>query len=163
MPSVLFPKQRECAEWILQRAQKMQPGLVEKSPERIDALHAQLAGANAVASPKERHSKRPQVDVTFVRALKVWWSFVWRGFVLGLAVMIPVEIVMFGILFSHMPTTKGQQLDPTVAARMFPVMALVWLVMMIGFVFMQGLAMRWMLRSAVWSDFRVAILPKDAS
>ncbi|MBS0379008.1 MAG: TerL protein [Proteobacteria bacterium] len=31
MPFLLFPKQRECAEWILERARNKQPGLVEKS------------------------------------------------------------------------------------------------------------------------------------
>jgi hypothetical protein len=36
-----------------------------------------------------------------------------------------------------------------------------WLLMMALFLALQTQGMRWMLRDAKWSDFRIALLPKD--
>jgi threonine/homoserine/homoserine lactone efflux protein len=100
------------------------------------------------------------VEITWGRAFKVWWSFSWRGFVLCLLAMIPLQIILFATVFTHMPH-PGQKADPAEFFRMMPFLMLIWLVMM-GLVFvLQGYAMRWMLRDAKWSDFRLAMLPRD--
>jgi hypothetical protein len=44
-------------------------------------------------------------DVTFGRALKIWWSFVWRATVL----MLPVIIVAMVIAVSILPFPKAGQ------------------------------------------------------
>lgn len=39
------------------------------------------------------------VELTFLRALKVWWSFLWRTWVFMIPVSIVVSVVMFLIIF----------------------------------------------------------------
>jgi|HubBroStandDraft_6_1064221.scaffolds.fasta_scaffold1067101_2 threonine/homoserine/homoserine lactone efflux protein len=101
------------------------------------------------------------VEITWGRAFKVWWSFSWRGFVLSLLAMIPLQIILFMTVFSRMPR-PGQKGDPAEFAKMIPLLMLIWLVMMALVFVLQGYAMRWMLRDAKWSDFRIAVLPKDS-
>jgi hypothetical protein len=40
-------------------------------------------------------------DITWLRALKIWWSFSWRAFVLMLLVMVPLEAVFFWYAMSN--------------------------------------------------------------
>jgi hypothetical protein len=69
------------------------------------------------------------VDITWSRALKVWWSFTWRGFVLCFLAVIPLQIILFATVFTRMPH-PGQKTDPAEFARMIPLFMLIWLVMM---------------------------------
>lgn len=96
--------------------------------------------------------------VTFGRALKIWWSYTWRGFVLMLLVMIPFQIFMFSYFFSHIPK-PGQ--DPAEALRMAGGIMTAWPFLVAALLALQVQAMRWMLNRARWSDFRVALLPRD--
>ena len=43
------------------------------------------------------------VDITWTRAFKVWWSYSWRAMVLTLLAVLPLQIVFFGIVFTHLP------------------------------------------------------------
>ena len=101
-----------------------------------------------------------QVEITWQRALKVWWSYSWRGFVLMLVVIIPLDIIMFSVVLSHMPK-PGTTADPAETMKAFSGMAILWPISMLAIIAAQTLAMRWMLKSAHWSDFRLAMLPRE--
>ena len=98
------------------------------------------------------------VELTFGRAFKVWWSYSWRAFVLALLVLVPLEIVMFWYMMSHVPR---QGANPAEAASVAGTMAAAWPIIMVVVIALQAQAMRWMLNKARWSDFRVAVLPRD--
>jgi hypothetical protein len=103
-----------------------------------------------------------QVQLTWTRALKVWWSYTWRAAVLMLLAMIPLQIVMFMTVFRYLPL-NGQKpaTDPTEILRLMPFMMILWLVFMAAMIAIQAQGMRWMLKDARWSDFRLAMLPPD--
>jgi hypothetical protein len=100
------------------------------------------------------------VDVTLVRALRIWWSFCWRAMVLSFLMLFPLEAIAMFFVFSHMPP-PGQKMSPQDAMRMSSTMMVVWPFMMAAIVGTQVVAMRWMLRSARWADFRLALLPPE--
>ena len=52
-----------------------------------------------------------QVGLTFLRAFKVWWSYSWRAMVLSLIAMVPLQILLFTTVFTHLPAA-GQRVDP---------------------------------------------------
>jgi len=95
------------------------------------------------------------VNVTFGRALKLWWSFAWRAWVLMLLVLIPLEIAFMSYMLSHFPKAGG---NPAEAMRMAGTMMILWPIFMAALIALQAQAMRWMLNRARWSDFRVALL-----
>jgi len=99
-----------------------------------------------------------QADITWLRALKIWWSFSWRAFVLMLLVMVPLEAVFFWYAMSNLPKAGG---NPADAMRMAGTMAAIWPIFMAALIALQAQAMRWMLNKARWSDFRVAVLRRD--
>lgn len=100
----------------------------------------------------------PLVQPTFRRVLGIWWSFVWRSFVLWTPLAI---IVMVGML-SFIPFPQpGKQPEPDEFRRLMTVFPLIWLLMMAGFVITQVWAMQWMLKSQRWSDYYVALIPVD--
>jgi uncharacterized membrane protein len=92
-------------------------------------------------------------DVTFGRALKIWWSFVWRAMVL----MLPVMIVAMVIAVSILPFPKAGQPAPVLRPDQIPGMTGkmfgLWLFMMVFYIAAQVQAVRWMLKTK-WSDFR---------
>jgi len=99
-----------------------------------------------------------QIDITWLRALKLWWSFAWRAWVLMLLVLIPMEIVFVSYMMSHFPKPGA---GPAEAMRMAGTMAILWPIFMGALIVLQAQAMRWMLNRARWSDFRVAVLPPE--
>jgi heme/copper-type cytochrome/quinol oxidase subunit 2 len=100
------------------------------------------------------------VEVTWVRALSIWWSFCWRAMVLSFLIVVPLEGMGMFFLVSHIPH-PGQPLDPQQSMRVASTMLILWPLMMALVVAIQVVAMRWMLRSARWADFRLAVLPPD--
>ena len=100
-----------------------------------------------------------QVDITWLRALKIWWSYSWRAFVLMLLVMVPLEIILFSFMMNHFP--KAGAASPADVMRMTGTTAAVWPLFMAALIALQAQAMRWMLNKARWSDFRVSVLPPD--
>jgi hypothetical protein len=101
-----------------------------------------------------------QVEITWQRSLKVWWSYSWRVFVLMLVVIVPLDIIMFSLVLTRIPK-PGVQSDPAETMKAFRAMAILWPIFMAAMVAAQVLAMRWMLRGARWSDFRLAVLPRE--
>jgi hypothetical protein len=102
-----------------------------------------------------------QLDVTLLRGLKVWWSFAWRSMVLFFVVVFPLEILGMIIMMRSMPQPGTKVLDPSQAMLMASVMVVAWPILMALVVVLQAQGMRWMLRKARWSDFRIAVLPPD--
>jgi uncharacterized membrane protein len=94
------------------------------------------------------------IDVTFGRAMKIWWSYVWRAILL----MLPVMIVAMVIAISILPFPKAGQPVPTFRPEQIPGMTSkmfgLWLFMMVFYIAAQVQAMRWMLKTK-WSDFRL--------
>jgi len=73
-----------------------------------------------------------QADITWLRALKIWWSFSWRAFVLMLLVMVPLEAVFFWYAMSNLPKAGG---NPADAMRMAGTMAAIWPVFMAALIY----------------------------
>jgi hypothetical protein len=99
------------------------------------------------------------IEMTFMRAMKVWWSFVWRGIVLWL----PVGLVMAAYMFWIMPFPKHPgPLSPDQAKIMMGRMFIVWVVMVVAMIVVQTFAMRWMLKTR-WSDFKLVATPNETT
>ena len=103
-------------------------------------------------------------DVTYGRALKIWWSYAWRTVVLLLPVMFLTMIIMFSVMSSIMPFPKPGEpptpIHPDQVAGMMGKMSFLWLVMMALNITAQVLAMRWMLKTK-WSNFRLQVVSDD--
>lgn len=103
-----------------------------------------------------------EVEPTLGRSLKIWWSFVWRGMVLMFAIMIPLELIAVFTVFNNMHLGNGgTPPGPDDLKRIMLFFPFVWLVMVGVMVLTQSLAMRWMLRKAQWSDFRLVVASKS--
>lgn len=102
-----------------------------------------------------------QLDVTWSRALKCWWSFVWRGFVLSLLILVPLELVAVLVILPMLGLRPGHPPGPGQVVHKAGLLASLWLVIMIGMVLTQTAAMRWMLRRARWSDFKVLLASNE--
>jgi hypothetical protein len=97
------------------------------------------------------------VEITFTRAFKILWSFIWRGYLL----MLPVMIVMMPLMFWLIPMPKkGESVPPTPPQFSGAKFFMIWLFMVGGMLFMQTLALRWAMK-AKWSDFKLIAVPSD--
>jgi hypothetical protein len=99
------------------------------------------------------------VDITFARALKIWWSYVWRVAVLW----IPLGFALAFSMFLVLPHPRPGQPFPLTPAQIPGFMgriSILWLVMMALAVTVQTFAMRWMLKTR-WSDFRLMPVPNE--
>ena len=102
-----------------------------------------------------------QVDVTWGLALKIWWSFCWRASVLFFLVVFPLELIGMIFMSRYMPHPGQKGMDPKQAMRISSGMMIAWPILMALVVAIQAQGMRWMLRKARWSDFRLAVLPHE--
>ncbi len=103
------------------------------------------------------------LEPTFGRSFKVWWSLAWRGFLMTLAIVVPTELALGALLFPFLPDLSSGQLPE--AGRLghaLSAMALAWPIVMVATLLAQVLAVRWLLRSGRWSDFRL-LLVSDAA
>jgi hypothetical protein len=90
------------------------------------------------------------IELSFVQALKFLWSVVWRTWLL----MIPLWAVAMGAMVWMIPFPKpGEPPMPPDLSKL-PAMFGLWLVLMIGYLVILALALRWALK-AKWSDFRI--------
>lgn len=101
-----------------------------------------------------------QLDVTWFRGLKIWWSFTWRASVLFFMVVLPLEIAVVIFMKNSTLQQPGSTGRPDMA-KMAMLMMTAWPVLMAAVVVLQAQAMRWMLRKARWADFPLAILPRN--
>lgn len=77
-------------------------------------------------------------------------------------VMIPCDIVLFGFVWKTVMPEPGSPADPAHMAKVAGVMMLVWPVVMAATIAVQVQAMRWMLKGANWSDFRIDVVSRDS-
>lgn len=97
------------------------------------------------------------VEVTLSRALKIWWSYTWRAFVLLIPLMAVLDIAMFFIL----PIAKpGHPFAPDRLSTITRFGLLIWLPGMVASLALQAQAMRWMLKTR-WSGFRLQVVTDD--
>lgn len=97
------------------------------------------------------------IEITFGRALKIWWSYAWRAFVLMLPVVVVLDIVIFFVI----PLPKPGQPPGREQLTEFAVRGLlIWLPGMVAYIFLQALAMKWMLKTR-WSGFRLQMVPEE--
>ena len=100
-----------------------------------------------------------ELDITFGRALKVWWSYAWRAFVLWIPVGLAIAISMFWIFPFPRP---GQGWTPSQVPAMMANGFLIWIMFMAAAIVVQTIAMRWMLKTR-WADFRLVAVSGDES
>jgi hypothetical protein len=101
-----------------------------------------------------------QVDVTFLRAFKVWWSFAWRYTVLWWPLAIVLGLSVHQVLHArpHVASTPAE-----FRHNLVRLIWEVWLPFFVVAVIIQTLAIRWALRRARWSDFRLQAVAEDQS
>jgi hypothetical protein len=97
-----------------------------------------------------------KIDLTLRQTGKIWWSFMWRGWVLMMPVMIIMTIA--GRFLIPFPNPGEPPQPPDI--KQMPIFFMVWLAMMVLFLLTQIFALRWALKTK-WSDFR--IVPVSAS
>lgn len=96
------------------------------------------------------------VDITFGRALRVWWSYAWRALVLSLIVVIPMQIFSFAWFVPHVRAVVAAHGQGRPQLReAFELFWVLWPIAIICMIILQTTAMRWMLRRARWADFKL--------
>jgi hypothetical protein len=94
------------------------------------------------------------VEVTFRRALQIWWSYVWRAFVLAIPLMMVTTPLMFVILPFPKPGQPNAMLAPEQIPGLMAKGMGIWAIMMALNIIAQVFAMRWMLKTK-WRDFKL--------
>ncbi|MCC7258775.1 MAG: hypothetical protein IT486_10440 [Gammaproteobacteria bacterium] len=103
-----------------------------------------------------------EVDVTFNRAMKFWWSLTWRTWVLMLPVMALLNVVVFWALLGNTAMRSGGSPDPAAVVGAMATVAPAYLVGLLLSVVAMVWATRWTLRTR-WSDFRVQLVAPEVS
>jgi hypothetical protein len=104
------------------------------------------------------------LPLTFGRALKVWWSYMWRGMLLTIPLMVLVQLPAMFFLFRQFQSAfqPGQPIDPRAAFSGFRYFFALWIVMAVSMVLVHTQALRWALRTR-WADFRlIAVDPSES-
>jgi hypothetical protein len=100
------------------------------------------------------------IEVTFGRALKIWWSFLWRATVLMIPVMVVAMIISIAIFPFPKPGQPAATLQPDQLPAMMGKAFFLWLFMMSFNIAMQVQAIRWMLKTK-WRGFRLQVVSDD--
>lgn len=100
----------------------------------------------------------PALELTLARATKIWWSFLWRTWVLLIVPWLLLVATMFRTFSAYMtPPPRGA----TIVAHSAPHLpGWVMPVFLVVFFVIQILALRWAL-SVRWSDFRLQAVSND--
>lgn len=100
------------------------------------------------------------MEITFYRAFKIWWSFTWRACI----TLLPLMFIMFPLMMWILPIPKPGEPPPVLKPDQIPGFMgkffIIWIFMMIGMVFLQTLALRWMLKTK-WSDFKLVAVKSE--
>lgn len=91
-----------------------------------------------------------QIDLTIKQTLKILWSFLWRGWLL----MMPIMVLMLVAMRFMIPFPKPGEPPMPPDLKQMQFLFFGWLVMMGLWVVSQGFALRWALKTK-WSDFRI--------
>ena len=101
------------------------------------------------------------VEITLQRSAKIWWSFVWRAWVLTL----PMALIMYPIMLWIVPFSKpGDRpgaINPGDVSGLGGKIFIMWLVMVVGMVVTQSFAVKWMLKTR-WSDFKLVLVANES-
>ena len=98
------------------------------------------------------------MEVTFSRAFKIWWGFMWRAWILTMPLTALIAPIMFLVIPFPKPGEPPKPMDANSIPGFVGKFFLIWILMMAGMVVMQSLAMRWVLKTK-WSDFKVVLVP----
>jgi hypothetical protein len=94
------------------------------------------------------------VDITFGRAFRVWWSYAWRAIVLSPVILIPLQILVFTRIVPHVRAAAAGH-DHAQMRAVLELVAVAWPIAIVCIIVLQTLAMRWMLRRAHWTGFKL--------
>jgi len=100
------------------------------------------------------------VDLTFLRALKFWWSFTWRTVVISFPIYV---IGMYRLFVWIAPFPSRDNLQPHASLSALHdahFLAVLWPIVAIVSIVIQIFAVRWAL-TARWSDFRLQAVIDD--
>jgi hypothetical protein len=101
------------------------------------------------------------LDITFRRALKVWWSFFWRNIVLSIPLWIVVTLAMYRMMIWIRPLpTRGIPAAQAQIVHSIHTLSALWPLMMVASFVIQIYALRWALKTR-WSDFRLQAVTED--
>jgi hypothetical protein len=92
------------------------------------------------------------MELTFTRSLKIWWSFIWRYFILSVPSAILLSIVVFAL---GLIPQRGESLSEGGGA--FTLITVFSLICMIT---LQAMALKWTLKTR-WSDFSLTVSPNS--
>lgn len=98
-----------------------------------------------------------EVDITFVRAIKILWSWMWRAFVLTMPAALVMVLIFDFFNIVPKPGQRPEEMQKIFSGGKF---FLVWIGTMTAFMSCYILAMRWMLKTK-WSDFKLIAVPPD--
>ena len=97
------------------------------------------------------------VDISYSKALKIWWSYIWRMAVL----LAPAAIVAWSTMLWFLPLPRpGQPVQVWEPSARVAAVFTLWLCLMAASVLLQVQAMRWMLKTK-WRDFRLQVTRPD--
>jgi hypothetical protein len=99
-------------------------------------------------------------SVTYGQALRIWWSYLWRVFVLLVPVMVITMIALLIIMPFPKPGEPPQAMRPDQIPGMLAKMTVLWIFMMTLNILGQVQAMRWMLKTK-WTGFRLQVISDD--
>ncbi len=96
------------------------------------------------------------ISPTMGMALKIWWAFMWRFILTGIAIMIPTEII-FAIIMSTL--VRGGNAKPETILMVVPIFMLLWVFFAVGSIFLQIYFLKIAL-SRKYSDFTILLSHK---
>jgi hypothetical protein len=100
------------------------------------------------------------VNITFLRALKFWWSFTWRTLVISFPIYVLGMYRLF-VWLAPFPTRVNPQAHAALASpHSAQILAVVWPVVTVVSIIIQIVAVRWALTTR-WSDFRLQAVSDD--
>lgn len=105
-----------------------------------------------------------ELAVSWGRAVKVWWSFAWRGFVLAIVLVVPLQVLLYLVIIPLViKPLAAHPLNPAEVHQFRMIIVASWPILIALAFAVQVQSMRWMLRKAKWSDFRLALVRRDPS
>jgi hypothetical protein len=131
-----------------------------RAPFPINSCNADPRHHTIDANDQDRGRNMDTTSVTYGQALRIWWSYLWRLFVLVIPVMIITMIVVLIIMPFPNPGETPPVVRPDQIPGMMAKMTVLWIFMMALNILGQVQAMRWMLKTR-WTGFRLQVISDD--
>jgi|SRR6185312_3782315 len=100
------------------------------------------------------------MKITFLRAIKIWWSFSWRMIVLSFPLVVVLWLFMYWFLLIPKPGQPMTPFDPAHMSGFLLKFFIIWVGMVIGSICIHAFAIQWMMK-AKWSDFKLVAVPNE--